>query len=84
MSSTQLAGPPGDCCFKGVKHTGEAVGRKIQIAGVDTYISEPPSEAQIDRKPKGVILYFPDIYGPFFINAQLLQDYYASYGAIYI
>lgn len=79
MTSTQssvLAGPPGDCCFKGVKHFGEPSGETITIAGVQTYISKPPP-AKDDKK---IILYLADVYGPLYINAQLLQDYYASHG----
>ncbi|KAF8168564.1 Alpha/Beta hydrolase protein [Crassisporium funariophilum] len=76
-TSPVLAGPPGDCCVTGVKHTGEPVGREITIAEVKTYISEPPANYQGSKK---VVLFFPDVYGPFFINSRLLQDYYASRG----
>ena len=85
MTSTQstvLAGPPGDCCLKGFKHSGEPTGETITIAGIQTYISKPPpakdgSHDNLDRK---IILYFADVFGPFYLNAQLLQDYYASQG----
>lgn len=81
MASSVLAGAPGDCCFKGFKHTGEPVGKTITIAEVPTYLSEPPTGVpqQADGK-KRVILYFADIYGPFYINGQLLQDHFASHG----
>ena len=80
--STALAGPPGNCCLKGVKHFGEPSGETITIAGIQTYISKPPpaedsSHGSLDKK---IILYFADVFGPFYINAQLLQDYYASHG----
>ena len=86
MTSTQstvLAGPPGDCCIKGVKHFGEPSGETITIAGIQTYISKPPpakesSHDNLDNKK--IILYFADVFGPFYTNAQLLQDYYASHG----
>lgn len=74
-----LAGPIGDCCVQGVKHTGTAVGRTVEIGGVATYISEP-SQTSSDVGRKRVIFYFADIYGPFYLNAQLLMDYYASQG----
>ncbi|TFK38809.1 Alpha/Beta hydrolase protein [Crucibulum laeve] len=74
--SPLLAGPPGDCCVKGVKHTGDPVGKTITIADVPTYISEPGSSAG----SKKVLLFLADVYGPFFVNAQLLQDYFASNG----
>ncbi|KAF9559365.1 alpha/beta-hydrolase [Agrocybe pediades] len=76
-SSPVLAGPPGDCCVQGVKHVGTSVGKEITIAGVKTYLSEPPASA---TGPTKVVLYFADIYGPFYDNAKLLQDYFASHG----
>lgn len=82
--STVLAGPPGgDCCVKGVKHFGEPSGETITIADVQTYISKPPptkDSSHDDNLNKKIILYFADVFGPFYINAQLLQDYYASHG----
>ncbi|KAF9042324.1 Alpha/Beta hydrolase protein [Panaeolus papilionaceus] len=74
--SPVLAGPPGDCCVRGVKHTGEPVGSKKTIAGVETYVSNPPSSSGT----KKVVLFFADVFGPFYVNAQLLQDYFASRG----
>ena len=81
MVSPVLAGPPGECCIQGVKHSGEPNGKTITIAGVPTYISEPPTKASCCSHNNKIILYFADVYGPFYINAQLLQDYYASYGS---
>ena len=75
--SPVLAGPPGDCCVQGVKHTGVPVGRVETIAGVETYISDPPAKT---AGPTKVILFFADVYGPLFNNARLLQDYSASNG----
>ena len=82
MASAQspvLAGPPGDCCVKGVKHFGEPSGETITIGGIQTYLSKPlqPKDSSHEKK---IILYFADVFGPFYINAQLLQDYYASHG----
>lgn len=76
--STVLAGPPGECCAKGYKHSGEPAGTTITIADLRTYLSEPRT-AQSEG-PKKVILFFADIFGPYFLNNQLLQDYYASQG----
>ena len=78
--SPVLAGPPGDCCLKGVKHFGNPSGEIITIAGVQTYISHPPPAKDGSQDKKKIILFLADVYGPFFINAQLLQDYYASQG----
>ena len=77
--SPVLAGPPGDCCVKGVKHFGEPSGETITIAGIQTYLSKPP-QADDGSHDKKIILYLADVFGPFYINAQLLQDYYASHG----
>ncbi|KJA22044.1 hypothetical protein HYPSUDRAFT_41442 [Hypholoma sublateritium FD-334 SS-4] len=75
--SPLLAGPLGDCCIKGLKHEGEPVGRIETIAGFETYISDPPVGTTGRKK---VIIYFADVFGPFYINAKLLQDYFASHG----
>ena len=75
---TVLAGPPGECCAKGFKHSGEPAGTTVTIADLRTYLSEPPTVQS--EGPKTVILFFSDIFGPYFLNNQLLQDYYASQG----
>jgi len=75
--STLLAGPLGDHCVEGVKHVGTPVGKITKIANIDTYVSEPPPNT---TGPKKVILFFADVFGPFFENAKLLQDYFASNG----
>jgi len=79
MSTTSpvIAGPITDHCTQGVKHTGKPVGRVETIAGVETYISDPPAGTP---GPKKVVLYFADVFSPLFINAKLLQDYFASHG----
>lgn len=76
--STQVGGGLTDACFTGFKHEGTAVGKHQSIADVPTYISEPPPTTA--QGPKKVILFFSDIHGPFYINNQLLQDYFASHG----
>ncbi|KAF8870590.1 dienelactone hydrolase [Gymnopilus junonius] len=76
-TSPVLAGPLTDHCFEVVRHVGTAVGKSIKIADIDTYLSEPPAGT---TGPKKVILYFSDVFGPFFDNAKLLQDYFASHG----
>ena len=76
--SPVLAGPISDCCVQGVKHTGVPRGRVETIAGVETYISDPPAKT---TGPTKVVLFFADVYGPLFENAKLLQDYFASHGS---
>ncbi|KAJ7074765.1 Alpha/Beta hydrolase protein [Mycena amicta] len=71
-----LAKPYCEDCIKAVKHSGEPVGKTSTIAGVPTYISEPPSS----EGPKKVVLFFADVYGPLYLNNQLIQDYFASHG----
>ncbi|KAG2116301.1 Alpha/Beta hydrolase protein [Suillus cothurnatus] len=75
MSPT-LASAPGSCCFTGVKHTGTPVGRVEDIAGMQTYISDPPAPTQ------KVILFLADVWSPLFINNKLIQDYFASCGYV--
>ncbi|KAF9497704.1 alpha/beta-hydrolase [Pleurotus eryngii] len=72
--SPVIAGPPSDCCFTTVQHVGTPVGQTITIAGVPTYVSTPKADL------KKVILFFPDVFGPFYINNQLLQDSFAANG----
>lgn len=55
----QLAGPVSECCAKGMKHVGTPAGQKINIGGMDTYISYPPDSSS--EKPKKIILAFPDV-----------------------
>ncbi len=78
MSNPVLAGPHGDACFQGVKHSGTPAGKTIDIAGFSTYVAEPKS----GEKVKGIILFFPDVFGPFSVNNQLLQDYFAENGEL--
>ncbi|KAJ7472043.1 dienelactone hydrolase [Mycena latifolia] len=80
MPSPTIAHSHCEDCFKGVKHSGTPVGKTAIIAGVPTYVSDPPSTALEAGAPKKVILFLPDVYGPFFLNNQLVQDYFASQG----
>ncbi|KAJ6510712.1 Alpha/Beta hydrolase protein [Mycena sanguinolenta] len=75
-----IAHPYCDNCFTGVKHSGNAVGKSVTIANVPTYVSEPPPTTTASAGPKKVVLFFSDVYGPFYLNNQLLQDYFASQG----
>ncbi|EIW80151.1 hypothetical protein CONPUDRAFT_82517 [Coniophora puteana RWD-64-598 SS2] len=74
--SNVLAHPLGDACFRTVQHTGTAIGKTEQVGGMPTYIT---GANQTD--PKAIVLFFSDVFGPFYINNQLLMDYYASQGA---
>ncbi|KAK0493465.1 Alpha/Beta hydrolase protein [Armillaria luteobubalina] len=78
MTSPVLAGTLGEHCFTAVKHEGTPAGRVDTIAGVPTYVSDPPP-AKTVGKPR-VVLYLADVYGPMYLNNQLVQDYFASQG----
>lgn len=76
-SSPVLAGPITEHCIEGFQHTGTARGTNVTIADVPTYFSEPATPSDDKKK---VLLFFSDIYSPFYVNNQLLQDYFASEG----
>lgn len=68
-----LAAPSGECCLKVVQHKGTASGKSETIYNIKTYVS--------GNRGDKIIFYFADVYGPFFINGQLVADYFASRGA---
>ncbi|KAG2140182.1 dienelactone hydrolase [Suillus clintonianus] len=76
MSPTLASAPSGSCCLSVVKHTGTPVGHIEDLGGISTYISDPPSPTATQK----VILFLADIWGPLFLNNQLIQDYFASFG----
>jgi len=49
--------PPGACCYKGVKHEGEAKGEYIQIGDFETYIVYPE-----DKSTEKAILLYVQVY----------------------
>ncbi|VVT54507.1 uncharacterized protein SAPINGB_P004110 [Magnusiomyces paraingens] len=66
---------PGNCCAKGFKHTGEAVGKFITLDGIEYYVTGDESLASTKFH-----LMLSDIIGHRLINAQLLADEYAKTG----
>ncbi|KAL4889335.1 hypothetical protein BDV59DRAFT_195749 [Aspergillus ambiguus] len=74
IGTTWLAQPSGPCCLKGSLHEGSARGRFFDIAGVETYISEPTRQAN-----GHILLYFPDVWG-MFPNGLLVMDAFADAG----
>ncbi|TFK21071.1 alpha/beta-hydrolase [Coprinopsis marcescibilis] len=80
--SPSLAGPLDKDCLQGSKYTGEPKGRNLTIAGVQTYVSEASRHGGHWSGNGGakVIIFFSDVFGPFYINNELLQDYFASKG----
>ncbi|KAI6135934.1 Alpha/Beta hydrolase protein [Pisolithus sp. B1] len=72
-----------DHCFVTVQHAGTPAGRRIDIdvggVPVPTYFAEPRNSS-LDCPPRKIILYFPDVFGAFYPNSQLLQDYFATQG----
>ncbi|KAF8186794.1 dienelactone hydrolase family-domain-containing protein [Pholiota molesta] len=86
-TSPLLAGTFGECCFTASQFQleGEPAGRIEEIAGFQTYVSDPPParSTTTDGGPGGrkrVLLFFADVYGPFYGTAKLLQDYFAGQG----
>lgn len=74
--ASYLAQPSGPCCLRGTLHEGTPRGRRETIAGLESYVTEPPEGVQ----PNGnVILYFPDVWG-FFTNGLLVMDAFADAG----
>ncbi|KIK53712.1 hypothetical protein GYMLUDRAFT_178543 [Collybiopsis luxurians FD-317 M1] len=86
MSATNriLAGSPGDCCFAAFKHEGTPVGSKISIADIPTYFVEPrkSNDNGCRQYPEAerVLIFFADIWGPFYQSNMLLQDFFAQNG----
>lgn len=81
---------PGTCCYQGVKHEGEAVGKIEQGDSFEYYVSE----AKDKSTEKGVLMWvdvarqrslidsfsLTDVIGHKFINAQLIADQFAANG----
>ncbi len=76
MSAT-LAGPPGECCRKTVQHDGQPHGTVETVAGVETYVARPANGSNAK-----IILFFGDVYGPMYVNSQLIMDYWADNGEL--
>ena len=45
------------------------------VAGVETYVARPA-----DGGNSKIVLFFGDVYGPLYINSQLIMDYWADNG----
>jgi hypothetical protein len=62
-----------------VQHTGTPTGSLEILAGTNTYVVWGISEGSQDKRPR-IVLYFPNVFGPLYVNNQLLMDYFASHG----
>ncbi|KAH8687689.1 dienelactone hydrolase [Tricladium varicosporioides] len=67
-------------CYEGTLHTGTPTGRVESIHGLPTYIASPPD----GLKPRGIIIFIPDIFGWEFPNNRLLADSYAKKGQLLV
>ncbi|KAK5078697.1 hypothetical protein LTR51_000887 [Lithohypha guttulata] len=67
--------PPGSCCYKGVQHEGETIGRFEHMDDVEVYISETS-----DKSTEHGILIITDVIGHRFKNVQLVADTFAKNG----
>ncbi|TFK21084.1 alpha/beta-hydrolase [Coprinopsis marcescibilis] len=74
--SSSLARDYGPDCLEGFTYSGRVQGKNITIAGVPTYSARPSKNSGT----KKVIMFFPDVFGPFYVNNELLQDQFASQG----
>ncbi|KZT56632.1 alpha/beta-hydrolase [Calocera cornea HHB12733] len=70
-----LAKHTDECCTQAVKHEGTATGSFVDVGGVQTYIAYAPDKS-LDR----IILFYCDVFGPKFLNNQLLCDWFAGHG----
>jgi len=77
--ATILASAPKmHCCATGFLHTGTPSGETIQLAELSTYIARP-------KEPTNkIVLFFSDVYGPFFVNNSLLIDWFALQGYLVV
>lgn len=73
-----ITGKIGECCVKEIRHTGEATGAITEIANISSYIAYPPGQA-VGTYSK-ILIYFPDAFGPMWINSQLIMDWFAKQG----
>ncbi|KAI1609909.1 esterase/lipase [Exophiala viscosa] len=67
--------PPGSCCYKGVKHEGEAKGEISTLGDFEIYTKYPE-----DKSTEKGILIITDVIGHRFNNAQLIADQFAANG----
>lgn len=87
---TPLSGACTKDCWTAVKHTGTPEGSFEEIGGLNTYISLPPADSKYALAKVGaeggmeyerILLWFPDVFSPTFLNNKLVMDWFASRGA---
>jgi dienelactone hydrolase len=61
-------------CLTGFVKDGTPTGVVATVHGLITYVAKP------EGKPKGVIVFLPDMFGWEMVNARLLADIYAKQG----
>lgn len=67
--------PPQDCCTRGFKHEGTASGQVVELDGIQVYVTGNEANAS-DR----LLIFNTDIFGPLYINSQLIADHFAAKG----
>lgn len=80
MSDPVLAAPSGECCLKTVQHKGTAAGTSETIFDINTYVTGAKPGGSGSGVADRILFYFADVHGPFYINGQLVADYFASRG----
>lgn len=80
--SPVLAGPVTQHCLDKPNYATveRGVGRNVTIGGVPTYVAHPRRGGHSPNGIKKVITFYSDVYSPFNVNNQLVQDYFASQG----
>jgi hypothetical protein len=73
-SSPQLAKPIEKNCLSGAKYAGTPGGKNFTIAGVPKHLATPRRPS----KDKRVILFFSDVFRPFYENSFIVQVHFAS------
>ncbi len=71
-------------CASGFLHVGTPLGREEVIAGLNTYIIEPPQPSSTDAaaiRSKGIIIIISDAFGWKLVNMRLVADAYAKRGS---
>jgi len=74
-----LANPSTDHCFEAVKHQGTAKGVTEEIGGATCYVSYPP-----DKATNKILLFYCDVFGPWYLNNQLIMDFFAEKGYLVV
>lgn len=80
MDSTKEQTSVKSCCVTGHLHEGTPQGTFQQLHGLRTYVVTPPATGGSEGGKTDTIVLLTDIYGPDYINTQLVADEWAKAG----